>query len=285
MKTKLILAAFFSLLAAMVQADNILVYKVVGSSSRTYYNEDNPGLATAKGTTLAFTYTSTSYLVINVSAPGSGGGLPGQYIEVTTDTFPTLGPAVDKNNVATTSKKVMYFPNPTMPNDLSGLLAPHQPLKLKDNYLWNTSGGFFGGNDSDSDTNGTADYFSRYFSASSGRGTGKPFVVSTTLTIPNVVTTFVLKSVNTYTDSDLLGFPGSYPPYDDFGKGLDTETWTLDVTLTKLSNTTPIPGSADIPLTGSQAAGSLTNGVQRVHDLLYSQGYRIGAGGGSGSGP
>lgn len=275
MKTILLSLAILTGLAIPASADNILIYKIVETTKDTFYNVDDPGTANAVGTgPFNSTFSQTSYIAIDLDAPTSF-SINGETVRVFLWINGQASPALDKDGNPINSKKFMFVNDPTSPDPLVNDLDRFQTLKAPNTFLWNHQSGFEGGNDFDSDDDMAPDNFNQFFGASQGKGTGFPLVINSMLTIPNVARTFIEKTVNTYSGDDVLGDPGNYPPFRYWGRALITTTWTLDTTLTKLANTVDIEGTDDINLAGTQPAGSLTNAVQRIHNLLYSQGYRV----------
>ncbi|MDB6139177.1 MAG: hypothetical protein JWO94_2249 [Verrucomicrobiaceae bacterium] len=263
-------AAFLAATAA--HASNILVYKVVESTTSLYSDVNNPATA-PKGFAPKTFVSSVVYYV--VFALDSGSAVPnsaGNAVEVDLLSYPFVSPAIDQLGNDVTSKKLLQVSS-SVP--LSFYFDPLQPLKLANNYLWSAQSGSNIFNSYDSDGDDSDDTFDTYFASRYLKGVGTPLVISKTLTIPNVPRTISGKAVAADWYQATITDEFGYPPYDEFSSNVVTKTWTLDTALTTGANTISIGTTADLGAVSSVAAGTLENGLQRVHNLLYAQGYRV----------
>jgi hypothetical protein len=264
MKTVSLLLATALLAAAQVRADNILVFKVVESTSALYADVDNPS-TTPKGF-LPSTFVS-NYNYYIVMALKTGTPVPnstGDVVEIDYSSRPAF-PAIDQTGHAITATKQL---NVQSPGPLSDWFDPLEPLKAAGNYLWSVQSGSNFLDDSDTD------HPDIYFAARHIKGIGTPLVISRTLTIPNVPRSITGKAVAADFYQSKVA-QGTIPPYDEFSSNVVTKTWTLDTTLTIGANSTSINQTTDLGTPGPLAPGTVENGIQRVHNLLYAQGYRI----------
>lgn len=264
MKTTFLLFALSLLAAAQVRADNILIFKVAESTSMLYADVDNPA-TTPKGY-LPSTFVS-NYNYYIVMALKTGTPVPnstGDVVEIDYFSRPAF-PAVDQNGHAITATKQV---NILSSEPLSHWFDPLEPLKATGNYLWSVQSGSNFLDDSDSDNPDI------YFAARHIKGVGTPLVVNRTLTIPNVPRSITGKAVAADFYQSKVA-QGTTPPYDEFSSNVVTKTWTLDTTLTIGANSAAINQTTDMGTPGPLAPGTVENGIQRVHNLLYAQGYRL----------
>jgi hypothetical protein len=179
------------------------------------------------------------------------------------------------------------------PQPLSNYFDSFVPLKTAISFLWNFQRGseyeattfdedlqdFVRGSDTDGD--GFIDDYYSSFSSAQLKGTGAPFVVSSTLTLQNVpasikgtVNRTLVEDFDTVT-RDFGDGPETFDPYRSFETMLTTSTMTLDSATSKAANNTAIQGTSDLGFSGTLNPGSLQNAIQRVRNLLYAMGYRI----------
>jgi len=263
-------AALFA--APVVRANNILIYKVVEATSSLYSDVDNP-ITVPKGfASKTYLSSRTFYIVMDLTTGTPVPNSTGSAVEIDLDTYSRAYAAQDQAGNPTTSKKFMtiYSSDP-----LSLYFDPPQPLKLAGNYLWSSQSGSNSKNSYDDDNNNVDETFDTYFAARHIKGVGTPLVITKTLTIPNVPRSITGKAIGADFLQVTVTPPDSYPPYDEFSSNTVTKTWTLDTALTIGANSASINGSLDIGAGGPLAAGTVDNGIQRVHNLLYAQGFRL----------
>ncbi len=274
MKTISSLFAAAALLAApaVVQANNILIYKVVETSNDLYTDVDNPGVSGEKGyAAKTYVTTDTYYVVMDLATGTAVPNSSGNVVEVDLYSYSIPYAAYDSAGKSVGSKKLIFIP-PASP--LSDYFGPLQPLKLANNYLWSAQSGTNSKSGFDYDENNINESFDTYFASRHLKGVGTPLAVSKTLTLPNVPRSLAGKAVAA--DWYQVGVPDNgYPPYNEFSSNVVTKTWTLDTALTTGANTVAINRTADLGVVSSLAAGTVENGVQRVHNLVYAQGFRV----------
>ena len=260
--------------AAPTRANDILVYKISSLSNYNAHGVYFPNTAGEEGSP-AFSgkLGGARYAVIDLNTPaGEDEQMPGtiQYFDLET----ILYPAVDASGNPVRSKKRFF--TSVSPEALSGSFDRPQPLKTKDNFLWNRLEGAILGEA------GTGDIYESGGHSLQLTGVATPLVVSKTLTIPKVPRTLAGREV-------FFGHSYFAPSEEDPDpsvlviSAVETSTWTLDTTLTKAANTAAVTGTADLDslsaepdYRGTLSAGTLQNGVQRVRNLLYATGYRLG---------
>jgi hypothetical protein len=272
-----LLLSVFALCGTVAQANNILIYKVAETVSGTSYIVENPGSGTQKGyAPQNYSYVETSYIIVDLDGAGTpGNGVPGIYHQIDYATTTIAQPAFDKLGADIVAKKLMAVSSPTAPGDFGDLITVYQPIKPSGSYLWNQSTGEGSGSKDDRNGDSTDDLSIWQFIMSNFTGVGTPLVLSPTLTIPNVARTASGKAIFAGYEVDALGLPGEYGPSNIFDTAKSSKTWKLDTALTKAANTQSVAATVDLQPAGTLAAGTLLNGVQRVHDLLYAQGFRI----------
>lgn len=254
-----------SLLAAGAQANDVLIYKISETSTYTDHYVDDPGGPAQTGYAQSTDkYTSQSYAIIEREPGGSGGTI--EFINLSIDSY--AGDIIDVQGNEGTSKKTFHFWNSASP--LSHYFDSPQPLKGQATSLWNHQDGNFSASGPDS----------QYGYSSQLTGVATPLVLSKTKTVPGVPRAI------SETEVSFSGFSGEagedYPAYEGISSNVTSATWTLDTTLTKAANAAPVAATADLATrtgsntyTGLLPAGTLENGVQQVHNLIYKSGYRL----------
>lgn len=256
------------ILTAALQANDVLIYKITYIYTSTDQSVVDPGGPLQKGSTLSTDkYTFQRYAIIEREPRESGGTVEIISLSSGYDAQNT----VDIHGSDSTSKKTFSFSN--SPSPLSLYFDSPQPVKGHAVSLWNQQEGDF--------------YTSRnYNNETSGQLTGiaTPLVLSTAKTIPDVPRTISGKDVGftIYSGTAKEEEGETYPAYEGVASSVSSWIWTLDTTLTKAANATPVAATADLATvtgegtySGHLPAGTLENGVQRVHDLIYKSGYRL----------
>ena len=273
MKTIASLFAAAALLAASaVQANNILIYKVVETSNDLYTDVANPDTAPKGYAAKTYVSTDTYYVVMDLTTGTAVPNSTGNIVELDLYSYSTAYAAFDSAGNSIGSKKLIFI-NDSSP--LSDYFDPLQPLKLANNYLWSAQSASSAKTGYDYDDSGSNESFDTYFASRHIKGVGTPLVISKTLTIPNVPRTIAGKAVAADWYQVGVSDGPNYPPYNEFSSNVVTKTWTLDTVLTGGANTVAINRTADLGTVTSLAAGTVENGVQRVHNLVYAQGFRI----------
>ena len=266
-----LLFAAVLLAAPAVRANNILIYKVVESTSSLYADVDNPTGAAKGFAPKTYVSTSTYYIVMDLTTGSPVPNSAGNIVEVDLDTYSQSYAALDSTGKAVGSKKFMTIQDSS---PLSDYFDPLVPMKLANNYLWSSQSGSNYISGVDVDDNGSKESSSTYFASRHIKGVGTPLAVSKTLTIPNVPRTIAGKAIAADFYHVTVADSG-YPPYDEFSSNTVKKTWTLDTALTTGANTAAINRTVDLGSVTSFAAGSVGNGIQRVHTLVYTQGFRV----------
>ena len=264
MKTTFLLLTLSLLAAVQARADNILIFKVVESTSMLYADVDNPATSPKGFLPSTFVSAFNYYVVMSLKTGTPVPNSTGDVVEIDFFARPAF-PAVDQNGHAVTATKQLSI---LASNPLSDWFDPLEPLKAAGTYLWSTQSGSNFVDDSDTDQPDI------YFAARHIKGVGTPLVVSRTLTIPNVPRSITGKAVAADWYQSKVA-QGTIPPYDEFSSNVVTKTWTLDTTLTIGANSVSINQTTDMGTPGPLAPGTVENGIQRVHNLLYAQGYRL----------